>query len=100
MATHAVLFGQTLLADLFTDINPDNRFVLMLVGIGCLTGIIISAVTIISGALQSVHRTRLEAELKRDMLDRGMSAEEIAKVIESSTPRDYLDRWASRKKTA
>jgi hypothetical protein len=41
-------------------------------------------------------------ELKRDMIDRGMSAEEIAKIIESATPPEdatqrLIASWARKK---
>jgi hypothetical protein len=36
----------------------------------------------------SIHRRRAEMDLKREMIERGMSADEIAKVIESSAPKD------------
>lgn len=79
-------------------LNEGQRFVLLLVVIGCLTGIIISAIAIISGIVESVHRRRVEGEMKRDMLDRGMSAEEIAQIIESSQPKDFLERLAALKR--
>lgn len=46
---------------------------------------------------QAMHRQRLEAELKRDMLDRGMSAEEVAKVIEATAPQGVAERWVASK---
>jgi hypothetical protein len=41
-------------------------------------------------------------DLKRDMIERGMSADEIAKVIESATPPDdatqrWIASWAKKK---
>jgi hypothetical protein len=66
--------------------------VLLLVVIGCATAIIISAVSMISGAVNMVHRRRTQAELKRDMLERGMSAEEITSVIESAPAGDAASR--------
>lgn len=82
-------------SDLFLDLGPGQRFVLLLSGIGCLTAAIISVVAVISKAVRSMHRSRLEAQIKRDMLDRGMTAEEIAKVVEAASPKDFLERWAS-----
>jgi hypothetical protein len=36
----------------------------------------------------------VEAEMKRDMIERGMSADEIAKIIEAaSPPEDGTQRW-------
>ena len=82
-------------AEFFFGLDESKRFVLMIVAIGCATGILITAVTSICGIVESVHRRRLETEMKREMLDRGMSAEEIARVVESAQPKDFLDRWAA-----
>jgi hypothetical protein len=67
----------------------------MIVAIGCATLLIISLVGIIAGVMNTMHRSRLESELKREMLDRGMSAEDISEVIESAQPKDFLEHWAA-----
>jgi hypothetical protein len=41
----------------------------------------------ITNYLSSIHKAGLEASLKQDMLQRGMSAEEIKTVIEASSGR-------------
>ncbi len=82
-------------ANTFFGLDSDKRFVLMIIAIGCATGVICTVVGCVSGALSSIHRHRLDTEMKQDMLDRGMSAEEIARVVESSQPKDFLDRWAA-----
>jgi hypothetical protein len=82
-------------AETFFGLDADKRFVLMIIAIGCTTGVICTVVGCVSSAASSMHRHRLDAEMKRDLLDRGMSAEEIARVVESSQPRDFLDRWAA-----
>jgi hypothetical protein len=79
----------------FSELHANQRFVLLLIGLGCVAIVSISVVAIVCGMVQAVHRNRTEAELKRDMLDRGMSADEIARVVESSTPKDFLERWAA-----
>ncbi len=85
-------------SDHFFGLEQDERFVLLIIGIGCATGIIISTVAIISGIIDSTHRRRVESDMKRDMLDRGMTADEIAQIVESSQPKDFLERWAARHK--
>jgi hypothetical protein len=85
-------------ANTFFGLNQEQRFVLMIIGIGCATGIIISANAIFSGLFGSIHRRRGEAELKRELIDRGMSAEEIAGIVEAAPPQDFLERWASCRK--
>jgi hypothetical protein len=41
----------------------------------------IAVVAIIAGTIYQMHKNRLEDSLKRELLERGMSAEEIATVI-------------------
>ena len=88
--------------NVFFGLDGEQRFVLMIVAIGCLTGVICTIVGCLSGAITSYHRHQADLELKRELLDRGMSAEEIARVVEASPPKDFLERWAlcrPRKKT-
>ena len=41
-----------------------------------------------------MHRRRLENELKKEMIDRNLSSDEIATIIEAAPPpEDGLDRW-------
>jgi|SRR5688572_7577087 len=79
---------------MFFGLDPDKRFVLLIVAIGCSVGIILGTLGILSGMINSIHRRRVEANMKRDMIERGMSADEIAKIIESVTPpEDATQRW-------
>jgi hypothetical protein len=92
------LLSNVLLADWTTGslsgLDPDKRFALITVVVGCATGVICTIVMFVSSTINSVHRRRLEADLKREMLDRGMSADEIATVIEAaSPPEDGTQRW-------
>ena len=94
----ALLQNFPLLADWATgvwgDINSNNQFVLLVVAIGCATGVLCTLIAIASGTINSIHRRQIEAGMKRDMLDRGMSAEEIVKVIEAAMPpEDATQRW-------
>lgn len=82
--------------DQFFGLNEDNRFVVLILFIVFGALIIISIAGIIGGTLSSMHRRRMEAEMKSDMLDRGMSAEEIAQVVESAPPQNFLERLAVR----
>ncbi len=76
----------------FFGLDQEQRFTLLLVGIGCLTGIILGLTAIALGTLSTMHRRRLEAEMKREMLDRGMSSEEIKSIVAASPPRHWLER--------
>jgi hypothetical protein len=87
----------------FFGLNPAQRFVLIIVAIGCATGVLLGTLGIVTSAISSFHRRRAEMELKREMLDRGMSADEIAKVIESAAPPEdgtqrLIASWANKKK--
>jgi hypothetical protein len=79
-------------ADSFFGLNANERFPLLIIAIGCGTGVIIVLAAIISSAITSAHQRRLEIELKREMLDRGMSADEVAKVIEAAIPDEATKR--------
>ena len=51
-------------------------------------GLICGTVTIIAIYLYSCHKVNIEAKLKTDMLDRGMSADEIKTVLEAGSGCD------------
>jgi hypothetical protein len=91
-------------SDLTAGFEPDQRFVIVLVLVGCATGIILGLAGIVAGTVNSVHRRRVEMEMKRDLVERGMAADEIAKIIECATPpEDATNRviasWVCKKKT-
>ena len=98
---HAVIAWLPLLAaetdawsERFFGLDAEQRFTVILVLVGCTTGVIISLGGMVYGAVNAVHRRRLEAEMKRELLDRGMSADEIVKIIESAPqPEDATERW-------
>jgi hypothetical protein len=78
----------------FFGLDPEKRFVLMIIGIGCATGILIALPSVVLNLVGNIQRHRLNMEFKREMLDRGMTADEISKVIESAPlPEDGLGRW-------
>jgi hypothetical protein len=77
-----------------SQLDPGQRFALIVVIVGCATGVLCTLVVSITGTISSVHHRRLEADMKREMIDRGMSADEIAKVIEAAMPpEDATQRW-------
>jgi hypothetical protein len=87
-----------LLADWATsalsDLDPSKRFALIVVVIGCATGVICTLIGTISSTINSIHHRRVETDMKREMIDRGMSADEITKVIEAAMPpEDATQRW-------
>lgn len=88
------------LSEVFMNMDDEQRFSLIVIAMGCLTGIIIATVSVLSGVLYHSFRRKREDQLKRDMLDLGMSAEEIATVVKATPPTDFLERMADRKKHA
>ena len=46
-------------------------------------GIMLAMVGIVSAELSKYARHRLDADLKRDLVERGMSAEEIERILEA-----------------
>lgn len=77
----------------FFGINdPTHRFVVLLVCIGCLTLVSLIVFTAVATCWNSVRQKQIEAELKQDMLDRGMTAEEIEQVVKAQ-PKEGLDHW-------
>jgi hypothetical protein len=84
-------------ASTFFGLNSEQRFVLMIVGIGCATGILIGLPAVVLNLAGNIQRHRLNMEFKREMIDRGMSADEIFKIIESAPlPEDGIGRWFAR----
>jgi hypothetical protein len=49
--------------------------------------IVLTAIVTGGIVINSIHRRRTEANLKRELLDRGMSADEIATVIGANSSR-------------
>jgi hypothetical protein len=92
MGGNSLVLGSA--SDLFVGFEPEQRFVIVLVIIGCALGLAITLAGIAAAVFNSVHRRRIEEGLKREMLDRGMSADEIVKVIEAAAPpEDATGRW-------
>ncbi len=55
--------------------------------------LLVAAIAIIAKTWQRVRRSEIEADLKREMLARGMSADDIVRVLEAGTS-DTLPRRA------
>lgn len=87
-------------AQAFFGLDAEQRFVILIIAITCITGVICTIVGCATGIISSMHRRRVETDLKHELLDRGMSADEIARVVEATQPTDFLERWASGRKKA
>lgn len=78
----------------FDNLDPNKRFVLLVIALGCATGIVCTLITFAATTISSIHRRRVDASMKRDMIERGMSADEIARIIEAAMPpEDGVQRW-------
>ena len=71
--------------------SDGQRFVLTLVAMGCVTGVAITLGCTLLGVAQAIQRRNGEHDLKRELLERGLSAEEVTRIVEV-TPRP---QWAS-----
>ena len=79
--------------DEFFGLDQEQRFVLLILMIVSITAILIVIPSIIATVYGGMHRRQAELELKQEMLDRGMSAEEIAEVIKAAPVEDAASRW-------
>jgi hypothetical protein len=71
--------------DVLMSIDSEQRWLLLVIAIGCFVGLILGIVSLVMGGIGSMQDSRAELALKREMLDRGMSAEEIATVIAATS---------------
>lgn len=78
----------------FDGFSADQRFGLVFFVVGCI--VFLALILIMAGASvwSEIKLKQIEADSKRDMLDRGMTADEIQQVIEA-TPRGGFARWIS-----
>lgn len=81
-----------------SELQPDHKFVLAIIVIGCVTAILITTVIATASAWATVRQNETRAELTRDLLDEGKSAEEIERII---NPADGFSRaigsWGKKK---
>lgn len=79
---------------IFSRLHGDELFGIVL---AIVLGVVVTVITLGCvgwSAANTMHRRKLEADLKREMLDRGMSADEVVKVIEAASPPEGgFDRW-------
>jgi hypothetical protein len=76
----------------FEGSTAEQRFVLAIIALSGAIFLILILGGVIAGVWSSFKEKQIEADLKRDMLDRGMTPDEIQKVIEA-TPRSGFDKW-------
>ncbi len=76
--------------DEFFGLDGDQRFLVIVLVISCVTAIIITFACVASGVWHSLRNKQIEADLKQEMLDRGMNSEEIEQVIKAQ-PKEGID---------
>ena len=73
--------------DLLRQLDPEMFFVLLIVGGALTTATIIALSSVALVTWRKARRDEMTFELKREMLEQGMSADDIAKVIAAAPPR-------------
>ncbi len=76
----------------FLGLDQEQRFVVLIIALGCATAVLLGLAGIVSTVIGSVHRRRAEMSLKREMIERGMTADEIVKVMGASPLKDGIQR--------
>jgi ABC-type lipoprotein release transport system permease subunit len=56
----------------------------------------VAAVAVVCLTVYLVHKNRAEIALKRELLDRGLSADEIATIISATPPKSLPRGWTKR----
>jgi hypothetical protein len=74
--------------DFLTGMESEQRWLLAVIAIGCSIALILGLAGILSSMFSSIQRHRAETNLKREMIERGMSADEIATVILASASKN------------
>jgi hypothetical protein len=65
-------------------IEPDERMALCVVTIVFGVMALVLTIGIVSHTIRRIHQSRVETALKRELLDRGLSVDEIARVVEAT----------------
>ena len=70
------------ISELVSRLSPNDAIPLLAILLMATVGVI----AIVSALIYRIHKNRLEVALKRELLDRGMSADEIATIV-NARPR-------------
>lgn len=79
-----MLVAQSLVT-LVEGFEPEKQFALLVIAMGCLTGIAITLGITIAYVINSIHRRNADNQLKREMLGMGLGGDEIARVVEATS---------------
>ena len=72
------------MSELLQKLDGSELLALFTVVVGTIVGGIIAVTGIVTGHCRKARRAELEAALKQEMLQRGMSADEIVRVVTAS----------------
>jgi hypothetical protein len=86
--------------ELIAKMQPGEFIGLVAIVSGVLAGIIIPSVLIVTLYLRNSRRDSMEYDLKREMLDRGMSADDIERVIRVGVTEMEQSPWTHWSKAA
>jgi hypothetical protein len=70
--------------DVFSKLSSEEILPIVIVAIIFGAGAVVALASIIAGCVYKIRQQTISARLKQDMLDRGMSAEEIKIVLEAN----------------
>jgi hypothetical protein len=73
----------------FAEMSSMQAFILQILALALCVPMVIAVVAIVAGAWTKVNKLRLENALKQQMVDRGMSADEIVAVVASTRRSGY-----------
>jgi hypothetical protein len=76
--------------ELLSKFDSGELLGLVIGGIAVIGGLLCGIIGIIAGTWQKVRRAEIAATLKQDMLNRGMSAEDICTVLEAGTTESQI----------
>lgn len=76
------------MSEFLAKFNGGELIAMVAIVCGCLTGCIIAVTGIIAGNWHVTRQAEMEASLKQQMLNKGMSAADIAQVIGTSSLRE------------
>ena len=77
--------------DAMYKVNSEGRTIVLAMIPGTLVGI----VAIIGSTINRIHRRNVDAAMKQDMLDRGLSADDIERVLAAKSPEPHNRRCPS-----
>jgi hypothetical protein len=71
-------------------IDADERFALCVAAITVGLTALVVIIAVAAHTLSRIHRARLEHTFKRELLERGLTADEIAQIVEATAARKWL----------